>query len=204
MKTKELIKQLQEEDPSGENEVYVGNESISFVSAEPAYYDGAAKQVIRDKNGYAISGKYVRKGTKIQIHTISFYDLVFEDPNFQIDFSELNEHNRESTIKRYDKIREFSKSVDYDIDLDNFIEWVVNNVKQYGEYDKKYIEDISKIFFINNDLHNIKYTITESTGSQHDNRQLQWSGLFEVTCEDGFIKIQEKKKVGNSYDYVNA
>jgi len=40
MKVKDLIKQLQELDPTGEIEVCVGNNDIIDISLFPAYYDG--------------------------------------------------------------------------------------------------------------------------------------------------------------------
>ena len=40
MKTKDLIKLLKEEDPSGEEEVCIDNQPVWFVQRMPAYYDG--------------------------------------------------------------------------------------------------------------------------------------------------------------------
>jgi len=43
VKTKDLIAQLQREDPSGELECCVGNEDIYLVERLPSYYDGDLK-----------------------------------------------------------------------------------------------------------------------------------------------------------------
>jgi len=85
MKTKDLIKRLQEADPSGEVECCVGNLDIYFVEDLPSYYDGALQvlvhdESIRDKCWSVIGGKLIRTGQrKIQIHTLSIEDALFDD-----------------------------------------------------------------------------------------------------------------------------
>ena len=78
MKTKELIRQLQDADPSGEIEVCVGNVDIHFVERLEAYYDGTLQVLTRDetRKGYKIvGGKYKRTGSKINLHTLSISDV---------------------------------------------------------------------------------------------------------------------------------
>ena len=48
MKVKDLIKQLQELDPTGEIEVCVGNSDIIDISLFPAYYDGYLQVLKKD------------------------------------------------------------------------------------------------------------------------------------------------------------
>ena len=48
MKSKELIRLLQEEDPSGEVEVCVQNFDILGIHTEPAYWDGSLQVLMRD------------------------------------------------------------------------------------------------------------------------------------------------------------
>ena len=50
MKTKELIKELQELDPTGETEVVCGCGDIYFVEELPAYYDGRLGVLIKDES----------------------------------------------------------------------------------------------------------------------------------------------------------
>lgn len=79
MKTRDLIKALQEEDPSGEIECCVGNEDIHFIEEVPAFYDGPLQVLIRDPNNkfYNIIGaKLVSSGKKIQIHYLSLEDAI--------------------------------------------------------------------------------------------------------------------------------
>jgi len=99
MKTKELIRQLQEQDPTGEAECCINNQDIHFVEALPAYYDGALEVLTRDlaKTGYynIIGGKFIRDQnvTKVAIHPMSIEDLYIdhgvEGWPFQLDISEM-------------------------------------------------------------------------------------------------------------------
>jgi hypothetical protein len=85
MKTKELIRLLQEADPSGEIECCVGNEDIYFVACEPAYYDGTLQVLIRDKSkkDYNIIGaEFRRDGYKIQFHCQSIEDAIYTAHEF--------------------------------------------------------------------------------------------------------------------------
>lgn len=52
MKTKDLIKLLMEEDPTGEIECCIDNQDIEEISWESAYYDGCLQIVKRDENEY--------------------------------------------------------------------------------------------------------------------------------------------------------
>jgi len=112
MKTKELIRQLLDADPTGEAEACVGNSDIHFVEKLPSYYDGDLQVLERDPNinGYnIIGGKYKRSGNKIKIHTLSFSDAITNSKEFIIDFivdySELSTENGEIIKKIHDEIR---------------------------------------------------------------------------------------------------
>jgi hypothetical protein len=89
MKVKELIRRLQEADPTGEIEACVGNIDIHFVSREPAYYDGRLEVLKRDpaRTGrcYDICGAEIRNdGQKVQIHTLSIREAIWEDPDLPV------------------------------------------------------------------------------------------------------------------------
>jgi hypothetical protein len=75
MKTKELIRLLQEQDPSGELECCVYNVDIHCVECLPAFYDGSLQVLKRDhsKNPYynVIGAAYVDQGHKIVIKPLS-------------------------------------------------------------------------------------------------------------------------------------
>lgn len=92
MKTKELIKLLQEEDPSGELECNVGGKDIYFVEKIPGYYDGAYKVLIRDdskKNQYNIDGISIRRdGFKIRLYTLGYDDVLLDNPDAIVEYSD--------------------------------------------------------------------------------------------------------------------
>jgi len=94
MKTKELIRQLNIADPTGEEEVCVGNADILFVESEPAYYDGHLQVLIRDttKDPYynVVGAKYVGKGKKVCIKYHSIESAIMENPELPVDFSEIS------------------------------------------------------------------------------------------------------------------
>ncbi len=90
MKTKKLIKLLQEIDPTGEEEVSVNNEDIFIVQDMPAYYDGRLQVLIRDKSKepyYDVIGcKVVAKGRKIEIRTMGWREVINNDPAARITY----------------------------------------------------------------------------------------------------------------------
>jgi len=106
MKTKELIRRLQEEDPTGEIECCVGNQDIYFITQEPAYYDGPLQVLVhdeskRDKQWSITGAKIVRSGAKIQIHTMSIEDVIFDMVYFGNDFPV---HIEDDTSGHYQKM----------------------------------------------------------------------------------------------------
>lgn len=105
MKTKELIKRLQEADPSGELECCVGNVDIYFVEQLPAYYDGPLEVLVHDEalkdKCWSITGaKIVRSGQKVQIHTISIEDVMFDMVDDNRDFPISIEDTTEGYYKK--------------------------------------------------------------------------------------------------------
>lgn len=92
MKSKELIRLLQDLDPTGEEECCIENLDIHFVTKEPANYDGPYQVLVRDQskvNCYDIMGvKYVSKGDKIQFYTLSAEAVIYYDPEVLIDTTE--------------------------------------------------------------------------------------------------------------------
>ena len=106
MKGKELIRQLQEEDPSGELEVCVGNLDIHFVSREPAYYDGCLQVLKRDENNkfYNIIGAELRStGDKIQIHELSVRIALLENPDLPVEYDEYSERHCKEKVESWRK-----------------------------------------------------------------------------------------------------
>lgn len=92
MKTSELIRRLQEADPSGEAECCVDNEDIHFLEVLPAYWDGRLQVFTRDpaKAGWfdIVGAKITSAGTKIKIRHLSIEDLLIDDPEMPVDTSD--------------------------------------------------------------------------------------------------------------------
>ena len=76
MKTKELIRQLQEIDPSGELECCISNHDILFVERIGAFYDGPLEILVRDTRGEVVGGILRRIGEKIRIHVLDLAGAV--------------------------------------------------------------------------------------------------------------------------------
>lgn len=74
MKTKDFIKMLQEEDPTGEGYVRVNGGAITFCEAKEGYWDGAYTYFDRDTRTWHSS----TQGYKIDVHTITWEDVVWE------------------------------------------------------------------------------------------------------------------------------
>lgn len=92
MKTAELIRRLQEADPTGELPVCVGNVDVYFVQTLPAYYDGQLQQLVHDEGKrpyYSVVGaKITRRGTKVDIVTHSIRDALLDHPDMPVECDE--------------------------------------------------------------------------------------------------------------------
>ncbi len=111
MKTKELIRQLMEQDPTGEEEVCVNNVDIHFVQREPACWDGHHQVLIRDESNpyYNIIGaEYRSEGIKINITPLSIHSAIYCDPKMFVryvgDYTE-EDHKAQVEEWRADAIR---------------------------------------------------------------------------------------------------
>lgn len=137
MKSKELIKQLQEIDPTGEEEVCVDNVDIFTLTSKPAYWDGRLQLLIRDPklvDCYDVIGaKYVVGGSKIVISPMSVTDVLWDDPEAFIDYSEL-EKGMPYSVDRYrvadDATRKVSRNVTLKVEMDAFYRWVKKKAEE--------------------------------------------------------------------------
>lgn len=191
MKTKDVIKLLQQADPTGEVEVCVGNVDIHCIYQEEAYYDGALQVLIRDsnKNCYnVIGGKYVRKGNKVQIVPLSITDIVwneYEQSPVTIDYSELNEYQAERAKKIHESIRKKSKEITKEVDLGIFQDWVKKKAVILSPAELEDVDGIAKSFFLNNDV-NCKVGKVPLGKSVKDIMEEQWNKNYELFLEDGY------------------
>lgn len=112
MKTKDLIKFLNEADPSGELECVVENRDIYHIEKLPGYYDGAAKIILRDydKKSYTdpncglsnVCGMKITKNNyKIQIKTYGIDDMLLDNPDYSI----IDDYGNDYTDKKIEEMR---------------------------------------------------------------------------------------------------
>lgn len=109
MKTKDFIKMLQEEDPTGEGYVRVSGGAIYCVESKPGYWDGKYEYYDKETRTLHISASEY----KIDVHTISANDIVWEE-----------EGNMENIRKRLKP--DFEVYLDKEKDYENF--W--NNIEK--------------------------------------------------------------------------
>jgi hypothetical protein len=197
MKTKDVIKLLQQADPTGEVEVCVGNVDIHCIYQEEAYYDGALQVLIRDDNkqGYNITGgKYVRKGNKVQIIPLSITDIVWNEddgPEVTIDYSELSEYQAERAKKIHESIRKKNKEIINEVNLEIFQDWVKKKALILSPAELEDVDGLAKDFFLNNDV-NCKVGKVPLGKSVKDIMEEQWDKNYELFLADGYnLKIKK-------------
>jgi hypothetical protein len=130
MKTKELIRQLKEADPSGKLECVVGNVDIHYVDTEPGYYDGWYEVLIRDEREdcYNIIGARVtRKKDKVQIHTLPIEWALMNDPEMHIYIDD----EEERYVKRYEKLRFETRKI-----YDDLLHFLCERIVVYSDYSR--------------------------------------------------------------------
>jgi hypothetical protein len=119
MKSKELIKQLQELDPTGETEVVVGCQDIWFADRLPFYYDGTPRLLLHDESKkpyYSIIGyKPMSEGYKIKLHTMSPEDIFMDNLNPILDLSEVHSSEQDSFKDEYNKLKKEAEELEAEI-----------------------------------------------------------------------------------------
>ena len=137
MKTKELIKRLQENDPSGELEVVAGDSKegwvdIYFTEVMEGYYDGPYQTLVHDPlaQGYSVIGaKYRTDGKKLVLHLMSIKDCLLDNPELPVEI--IDDSRPEELAKRVEKWR---KDVKRDI-------FFVKAEEIYSRFEAKLLAD---------------------------------------------------------------
>lgn len=80
MKVKELVKLLEDIDPSGELTVAVGNAQITYIDRLPAYYDGKLQKIVFDEGHNPRIGIYCSGGEKVVINYTTIQDALHINP----------------------------------------------------------------------------------------------------------------------------
>jgi len=118
LKTKELIRQLQEADPSGELECAIGgNVDIISVYALPAYYDGYLEILERDHSKdpyYNICGAIITgEGSKVRIDPYSVEDAIFDNVDLPVKIIGDSNNIRRKGIEKYrEKAKQIYKEIE--------------------------------------------------------------------------------------------
>jgi len=207
MKTKELIKRLQEEDPSGEMDVCVGNADILGLCSQPAYWDGCLQTLIRDESSpyyNVIGARYSSKGSKICIHPLSISDAIFEDVDLPVEYD--SEYAERHFKERVEHIRKESKEMNDGLERDAFVKYMVKRLAEnYAEdFEEQEVQEAAKDFYNENMSHQdpmpedilksrkkekIDGATYEVIPSWRDRRRRQWDREIGVTFEDSKLKL---------------
>ncbi len=127
MKTKELIRQLKEADPSGELECVVGNVAIIDVGTEPGYYDGWYEVLIRDDEGCVKAARVTKKRDKVSIFTHPIEWVLLDNPEMPIYIDD----NEERYVKRYEDLRKETRRIH-----DKILKFMYGRIVVYTDYSK--------------------------------------------------------------------
>jgi len=117
MKTSDLIRRLQEADPTGEAECVVGGDDIYFVENLPMYYDGLPTLLVHDPEkrnrewsvvGLRVppSGEY-----KVRITTLGADDVFLEQPDTPVEYGSDDGYTRQHKKAWLEKARAEAKAV---------------------------------------------------------------------------------------------
>lgn len=193
MKTKKLIELLNEADPTGEEDVCVGNVDIHFIETLPAYYDGSAQVLIRDENSryYNIIGaKYKRSGHKVQIHTLSITDAISNESKkrpLEVDYSQLGEYRAESTKKAHADLRQWHVDLENQMELEYFIKWAKEKAELVTS-DTEDIDSLAKAFYDRQKIGPYDGPL-EAGHSYVSMRASHWDKAYKVVVTEGFLEI---------------
>jgi hypothetical protein len=126
MKTKDFIKMLQKEDPSGEGFLRINNEPILFVESKEGYWDGPYNYIERDEDDKMVWVQSTQ-GYKVDVMTMDmflfaeYYSGDWEEikKHIKINYTyvEKDKHANEIMIKlknQCDLYNEIEKSIDND------------------------------------------------------------------------------------------
>ena len=202
MKTKELIRQLQEADPSGELECCVDNADIFAVWPEEAYWDGCLQMLIRDqaKAPYydVIGAKVTSKGTKVRIRPMNISDAIFNDHTLPIEY-DCGEQRKKEKEAYYEKERAESIRISNDVEcgfLQQYMEKKHPGISKQKVHDFYYESKMSHDDPMPEDILHHKLPKDkdglEWTPSWYERRCMQWDREIEVEVDDGVWTLKKR------------
>lgn len=201
MKTRDLIRRLQEADPSGELECGVDGTDIYFVSCEEGYWDGPYEVLIRDPEldgkAYSILGvKSTTKGNKVRLHTMSLHDVLLNDPSARVEVEyEYSDPSRaQRFLERAEETRRRIHEMNNGLEREDFVRWAITRFPDVRPstaaefWNAHYTHDTP----VPDDIDAMTETTQGSGGtwntwhiSRADKRRLQWQR--EVSSEAGIL-----------------
>ena len=114
MKSSEIIKKIQEIDPTGEMEVCIENEDIFMIQQKPAYWNGRLQRLIWNEN--RITGaEILQTGNKICITPLGIEELVYTYPDIPINLSDLAPQTRKSWLDSITQWRETARKLEKEV-----------------------------------------------------------------------------------------
>lgn len=173
MKTKELIRQLQKADPSGEEECVVGGTDISDVSPMVGYYDGPYEHLVLDEEGQVVGAELRRDGIKVVISTYSIEDLVFSRPRIPVKCECYDVERNAAFLGRVEEWRQQSHDISNQVEREHFVKFMAE--KGVGPTN-------SETFFRYNMSHEdpMPKDILDLRLSWNERRELQWTRELKI------------------------
>ena len=210
MKTKDLIKALQEEDPSGEMECVVGNHSVVGVWTDPAYWDGCMQVVERDPATQRYKARITSSGHKVVLWVMGAIDVIENYPEAEVKIEVGNAEKQADYEKMIENARRTIRKIERDVELSLFQGHVLKVLKEEGfEYEEENVKAAAEAFFcsahisrndpIPQDILEHR-TTTYSGGKAYETipsyasmRSEQWRRQFRVSSDDtGKAKIERR------------
>ena len=198
MKTKELIRQLQECDPTGEVEVICDGGDIYTVIPLPAYYDGSLKTLIRDDNlkpYYDVIGmRETREGRKIVLQGMDLQDVCWDIDNPEKLIIEGSDEFKESAKTH---IKECQDCV-LKINMDHFRQYILKRASKdtsFGLVSSSFFtsveDDVNKFFLGNKDKLVNDDILRASKGlSNNDCQELYWNDHVTIEYIDKGLSLE--------------
>lgn len=196
MKSKELIRRLQEQDPTGEVEVCVRGEDVHTVERIPAYYDGPFQVLIRDPEKapyYNVVGMRFRRNTgeKVVVKTLGYASVVFMNPDATLDVSDLDQERQEEVRRTWEGWAEKSRQHTRELHWEYFREFVGESLgTTWGELRLKPRVEAKKFF----DAHIDPFApfpegVPREGKSFEERRKEQWKREWDVRREGEGLAI---------------
>ena len=183
MKSKYIIKAIQEADPSGETQVSLNGEEFGCIEASPAYYDGCLEY--KDGCGNLI---ITDKGNKLLIRTVDWSDFVTANEHFII----LDVHKNKK--KQYEeKIDKFQKRMQ-ELEIKGMWEYSFRLLKRVQDgwrigviKDQEHPERWGTMWFFRDDLI-IKHGGDLYKDDREDKQERPCGGEISYLRKSGFFK----------------